>query len=242
MVMIMWEASPPIGLRWVVFPESHPEPMNTSSTSPSPLSSWTARHLFPSAFRVNVTPGPLTARPLSSLSAAALPVEPVAVVRGVDELPDERSAEETRAAVAGDPALSAGPADVIPGPAAVDVPPEVEGVCAAAVRGAGLEPVPVTSGDDWVTGAVAAVVGVVVLFGSDFTRAAAADGAGVVVVVVIAALIACSTSGDGFEPPTPLTGTVVLGAGATVVFGVAGAAVAGATVGVLTVAPLLEVP
>ncbi len=248
MVMIMWEASPPIGLRWVVLPESHPEPIKTSNTWPSPLSSRTARHLFPSAFRVNVTPGPLTLLPLSSLSPTALPVEPAAVVRGADELPDERSADETRAAVVGDPAVNAGPADVVPVPAAVDVPPEVEGVCGAAVCGAGLAlgAPPFRDAalvDGWVTGVAAAVVGVVVLLVSGLTRPAP-DATGVVVVVVMAALICCNTSSDGFEPPVPVPGAVVAGAcaavvGAAVVVG----AVAGATVvGVLAVAPLLEVP
>lgn len=56
----------------------------------------------------------------------------------------------------------------------------------------------------------------------------------------------CRIANDGFEPPTPLTGTVVVGAGATVVAVVAGAAVvggaaAGATVvtGVLPACSLL---
>ncbi len=72
-----------------------------------------------------------------------------------------------------------------------------------------------------------------------------------VVVGVVVVVIEWATTSDSCEPPLPPTGTVVAGAGATVLFVVAGAAVvgpgvvvaAGATVvGVLAVAPSLEVP
>jgi hypothetical protein len=97
MEMIMWEASPPSGLRYGLVSLLHPEPMSTSSRSPWPLSSRTARHRRPSAVRVNVTPVP----PLTTLwppsSSATTPAPPVLWV-DVVPLPDPplwRMAAET---------------------------------------------------------------------------------------------------------------------------------------------------
>jgi len=161
-----------------------------------------------------VTPATPLPLPPPSLTPAASPVDPVAEVRGADGLPEERSAEETRAAGDDDPVPGADPTDVAPGSGTATllfgVPPEDEGVCGAAVCEAGVPP---PFGDTvvggWLTGVVAAVVGVVVLFVSDFTTAA-----GVVVVVDSD----WSTESDGTEPPLPPGGTVVAGADATVVF------------------------
>lgn len=57
--MTMWEASPPSGLRCVPLLELQPEPMSTSRRLPWPSLSRTARHRFPSSFRVKVTLEPL---------------------------------------------------------------------------------------------------------------------------------------------------------------------------------------
>jgi hypothetical protein len=90
--------------------------------------------------------------------------------------------------------------------------------------------------DVWVTEVVPAVVGEVVLFGSVLTAGALA-GARVVVVSDR------RTSIDGFEPPLPTEGAVVVGAAATVVavVAVAGAVVVGVVAGatVVTVVPLV---
>ena len=96
--------------------------------------------------------------------------------------------------------------------------------------------------DGWLTGEVAAVVGVVLAV-ADFTVAVPPDTAGVVVGgVVVAEAICWRTASDGFDPPLPPTGTVVAGAGVTVVFVVAGAAVVGVVAGAAVVTVLPDVP
>jgi len=69
--MIMWEASPPRGLRLVPSFPLQPEPISTVSTSPKPLSFRTARHLVPSSLRVKVT---------LFLAAVPLPLFPLPLV------------------------------------------------------------------------------------------------------------------------------------------------------------------
>ena len=232
MEMIMREASPLTGLRWVSFWELHPEPMNTLSRSPWPLSSVTARHRFPSAVRVNVMPVlPLpTKRPLSSSSSSTAPA--LRVLLGVDEPAVElavRRADGTRGLAIDGPAAEL-PADGAPitGPATGPPVEETEGACgAAAVCGAGVALFDGWPVDDWVTAAAAGVDVGVVLLTSVLTALAAPVETG---TVVVAAARDWITAIVGFDPPLPLGATVVLGAcgvvtGAAVVGGVAGATV-----------------
>lgn len=208
------------------------------------MSSRTVRHFFPSAFRVNVTPvALLPLLPLSPLSlptaSSELPVPPVEL----DELPAAialRTVEgEMEPPVDGPAAAGAGPADVVPvsGPAAV--PPAGAGGCGVvAVCGAGTELVTVTF-DVGLTVVEPAVVGGVVLFVSDCTTLGPFDELG-----ALGVLAAWSIASEGFEPPLPLGGTVVVGAGCTVVLVVAGAVVVGGVAGatVVTGALLAAVP
>lgn len=197
MEITMWDVSLFIGLRGLLF-EVHPLPIRISSTSPWPLSSRTARHRFPSAFRVKLTP--LTWRsllPLSSPPPTWSPVEPVDRVAELPRLlplrsvagemdpPVDGAAEgpATGLPVAGPAVVPvSGPAVVpVAGPAVVPVPvpaalPPVEdeddcGDAAFCGVGVELSPVPV---DVWLTEVEAGVdVGVVVLFVSEVTAGAA---------------------------------------------------------------------
>ena len=221
--MTMWEASPPSGLRCVPLLDVQPEPMSTSSRWPLPSLSRTARQRFPSSLRVKLTPeAVLPLLPLSPpptwLPALWLPavlvVEPLDAVRKIDPV-DEPPVDG--------PATVAGPA-LPPDPVPAAVPPvEAGDVCGAAVCGAGVELSPFEF-DDVLTEVEPAVVGVDVLLVSDVTTAWPA-GLGATVVAVL--LADWRTANDGLEPPLPLGGTVVAGAGATVVLVVAGAAVVG---------------
>ena len=244
----MCEASPPSGLRCVPLFDWHPAPMKISSTWPKPSSSRTARHRLPSAFRVKLTPVTLPPPPLlpalsPSPSTTSPPGRPVTLV--VDDPPSLANVWGES-----DPPVD-GPAAVVPVAEVVGAGPAVEppvvgdddcGAVAVCGAGAGLSAFPVD--DDVLTEFELGVAGAEVLLVSWVTVAVPpglAAGAGA--VVVTAALAAWSVDSDGFEPPLPLTATVVVGAGATVVLVVAGAAVVGGVV-VATVpeAPLAAVP
>ncbi len=119
------------------------------------------------------------------------------------------------------------------------MPPAGAGVCGvAAVCGAGPESVTVTF-EVGLTEVEPAVVGGVVLLVSDCTTLGPFDELG-----ALDLLAAWRTASEGFEPPLPLGGTVVVGAGCTVVLVVAGAAVVGGVAGatVVTGALLAAVP
>ena len=198
-----------------------------------PSSSRTARHFFPLASLVKVTPEtllplllPLSPTPTSSPSSP--------VTRREEEEPivlplRRRSADDSEPPVDG-PAGVPGPAVVVEaGPAVAPVGCGAAAVCCAGV----VVSVTLAVCD---TGVVAAV-GEVVLVVSDFATAGATVVDGVVVTD-------WRTASDGFEPPPPLTGTVVVGAGwAAVVAGAAVVGGAGATVvGVLATVPWDWVP
>lgn len=180
-----------------------------------PLSSRTERHRFPSAVSVNFTvvPPEPTVRPLSSNSV----VEPAVPAPEVGAAgPAFRRAAETSEVAVGVP---------------VEVPsdaPETD-VCGVAVWVG--EPVvfdgwPV----DWVTEVEPGVDGEVVLLVSVVTEPVEAGAGATVVVGDAMAWADWRTASDGFDPPLPLGATVVVGAGATVVLVVAGAAVVGGVV------------
>lgn len=159
---------------------------------------------------------PLTA----SLEAAAVCGADVA-----DVAPTGRSVEETSAVPIDVPAAGAGPADA-PESETVAGPLVRAGVCGAAVWDAGLGLVTI---DGWLAEGEPVGVGATVLGVVDFTTGGA--------VVVVA--IDWSTASDTFEPPVPMSGTVVVGAGATVVAGTAvvGGVAGAAVVGVPAVVP-----
>ena len=224
--MTMWEASPPSGLRCVPLLDVQPEPMSTSSRLPFPSFSRTARHRFPSSVRVKLTPEaplplPLSPPPASSPARPAVEVvEPVPALRNSDGVEDPP--------VVG-PAAAVARKALPPDPVPAAVPPvEAEDGCgAAAFWGAGVEPSPFAFAGvsaDVLTEVEPAVVGVDVLLVSDVTTA---WPAGFGATVVTGVLADWRTANDGFEPPLPLGGTVVAGAGATVALVVAGAAVVG---------------
>ncbi|HJV08211.1 MAG TPA: hypothetical protein VJ653_00960 [Acidimicrobiales bacterium] len=191
-----------------------------------PSLSRTARHFFPLASLVKVTPGAgltLLPLPLSSPIPTSSPSSPV--TRSDELLP---RVVPLRSRSAGD---SEPPVDGPAGPAVgvvVGAGPAVEpaGCGAAAVCGAGVESVTVAG---WATEVVPA--GVVVLVESGFTAAGATVVGGVVVSD-------CRTASDGFDPPLPLSGTVVVGAGWAAVV-VAGAAVVGVVAGATVVGVVL---
>ena len=230
-----------------------PEPMSTSSILPWPSLSRTVRHLFPSAFRVNVTPVtplPLVLPPSSPLTASPEIPVPLLFGDGVPATIALRRVDGAMELPVDDPtAGGADPADVVPttGPAAM--PPTEAGVCGAAVVcGAGLELSPVAFGV-WLTEIEPAAVGMVVLvlLVSDCTTLGAPAELGALGAPGVAEAV-WRTASEGFEPPLPLTGTVAVGAGCTVVL-VAGAAVVGGAAGatvvtgaLLTAAALLGVP
>jgi len=183
---------------------------------------------------VNVTPfAPVPMLRLSSSLPTASPELPAAE-ETFDELPARRSrkAEETSELDVGD----AGPADepvpvaTVPVAGAATVPPDEPGVSGAAVCGAG-SPVVLDVG---ATGVVPAVAGDVVALGAAGVTTVVLGAAGTVVVTTD-----CIIDSDTFELPDPTSGTVVGGAGATVVAGAAvGGGVACATVdGVLADVP-----
>ena len=218
-----------------MFCDSQPGPMSTSRRLPMPSSSRTARHFFPLASLVKVTPETLLPLllPLSPTPTWS-PSSPVTRREEEEEpivLPlRTRSADDSEPPVAG-PAGVPGPAVVVEaGPAVVPV-----GCGAVAVCGAGVVVSVTLAVCD--TGVVPAV-GEVVLVVSDFTTAGATVVGGVVVTD-------WRTASDGFEPPPPLTGTVVVGAGWAAVVA-AGAAVVGgvvvATGTLLAVVPCVAVP
>jgi hypothetical protein len=195
------------------------------------LSSRTARQRWPAAFRVKVTPVPLLIRlPPSSPLTASLEAAAVCGADVADVAPTGRSVEDTSGVPIDVPAAGAGPADA---PVSDTVAGPLVGaeVCGAAVWAAGLElpPVPI---DGWLAEGEPVGVGATVLGVVDFTTGGA-------VVVVVSDW---STAIDGFEPPVPMSGTVV-GVGATVVAGAAvvGGAAGAAVVGVLAVVPWLPV-
>lgn len=132
MEMIMWEASPPIGLRYGLLSEEQPGPMSTSSRPPWPLSSRTVRHRFPSAVRVNVTPGPrMTVLTLSSSPAATGAVPVMWLVGPAAELWLRRAAEMSEVA------------DDVPEPGPTALPSEAlppEALPSEAASGAELVP------------------------------------------------------------------------------------------------------
>jgi hypothetical protein len=162
---------------------------------------------------VKVTPEALLAL-LLPLSATPTP-SPSSPVTRSDELPSvvplrRMSADDSEPPVDGPAGVPVPAVVVAAGPAVVPV-----GCGAAAVCGAGVG-VSVTLAV-WDTEVVPAAT-VVVLVVSGFTAGAATVVGGLVVTVARIAI-------DGFEPPVPLTGTVVVGA-----IVVAGAAVVGVVV------------
>jgi len=228
--------------------------MSTSSILPWPSLSRTVRHLFPSAFRVNVTPVtplPLVLPPSSPLTASPEIPVPLLFGDGVPATIALRSVDGAMELPVDDPtAAGADPADVVPttGPAAMP-PTEAGGGGAAAVCGAGLELSPVTFGGVSLTEMEPAAVGMVVLvlLVSDCTTLGAPAELGALGALGLAEAV-WRTASEGFEPPLPLTGTVAVGAGCTVVL-VAGAAVVGGAAGatvvtgaLLAAAALLGVP
>jgi hypothetical protein len=187
-----------------------------------PSLSRTARHFFPPASRVKVTPETLLAP--APLPPMATPSPPSPVTWSDEAL--NVPAPATMSAADSEPPVDS--AAGVAGPAVVGDVVAV-GCGAAAVCGAGVE-LPV-AGDVCDTVVVPAVSGAVVLVVAGVTAAAATVVGGV-------GVMDWRTASDGLEPPPPLTGTVVVGAGWTAVL-VAGAAVVGGVVGATVVGTLL---
>lgn len=137
------------------------------------MSSRTARHFFPSAFRVKLTPStPLPLLPMPETSPPAVPVRvaepptvlPLRSAEGAMEPPVDGFGAEGPATV-----LPVAGSAMLPVTEPVAVPSVETGGCGAAAAVCGVEPFPVPV-DDVLTEVGAVVVGVVVLlFVSDFT-------------------------------------------------------------------------